>query len=262
MSAVSRITNRSAIARLLDDQPVENADLLGYLDPGYAEACTWWGRTLNGALDTLVLVYDGLSRPGLFTAGNAGGVRPILRDAGRSLPQRVTGHYRPSHREPVLTAFRDLGRTKHMTRMVLQRENAALQDDGRAVRLTHADTAQIMRLYGHWPDHFFEPFQLESGLYFGIRAEGELVCIAGIHNLSKTYDVATIGNLVTHPEHRGRGYASSCTERLVRETFAHVSRVTLDVEAGNEPAMRTFGRLGFREQAAFFEGELALLPQG
>lgn len=260
MPAVSRITNRDAIARLLDDEPVENADLLGYLDPDYAEACAWWGRTVNGELDTIVLVYDGLSRPGLFTAGNAGGIRPILREARRALPERVTGHFRPSHREPVLTAYRDLGSTKRMTRMVLERGDAVVEGDERAVRLGHADTAHIMRLYGHWPDHFFEPFQLESGLYFGVRVDGHLVCIAGIHNLSKTYDVATIGNLVTHPDHRSRGYASAVTDRLVRETFAHVSRVTLDVEASNEPALRTFGRFGFRASAEFFEGELALSP--
>jgi GNAT superfamily N-acetyltransferase len=261
MSAIE-ITNRDAVAALLLDEPVINADQLGYLDDEYADACRWLGQSEAGHLQTVVLVYEGLSRPGLFTAGDPGGIRPILRDLHPLLPERVTGHFVSGHRDAVFTAYRPTGEVRRMSRMVLHRAErvATSPDEGsdRACVLGHADTAAIMALYAHWPDNFFEPYQLESGLYFGVREGDALVAIAGIHNLSRTHDVANVGNLVTHPAHRGKGYATAVTAKLLDATFAHVSRVTLDVETGNEPAVRTYRRFGFRHAADFFEGELTL----
>lgn len=261
MSA-TEITNRDAVAALLLEEPIINADQLGYLDDEYADACRWLGASEAGHLQTVVLVYDGLSRPGVFTAGDPGGIRPILRDLRDLLPNRVTGHFVANHRDAVFTAFRPTGDVRRMSRMVLHRAdrradapaNASIQ----AEVLGHQDTGAIMALYAHWPDNFFEPYQLESGLYFGVKVEGALVAIAGIHNLSRTHDVANIGNLVTHPAHRGKGYATAATAALLDATFAHVSRVTLDVETGNEPALRTYRRFGFQHAADFFEGELLL----
>lgn len=254
---VSENHNREAIAELLQKEPVANADQLGYLDETYDHASRWIGLSEHGLLRSVVLIYSGLSRPGLFTAGAPGGIRPILRSDAAQLPERVTGHFVTSHRDGVMTTFAEPAPLKRMSRMVLHRE-AFVAPEPRAdvVQLGHADTADIMALYAHWPDNFFEPFQLESGLYFGVRSDDGLAAIAGIHNLSRTYDVATIGNLVTHPAHRGKGHGSAVTASLLAHTFRDVSRVTLDVEPDNEPAVRTYRRFGFAHAADFYEGEL------
>jgi ribosomal protein S18 acetylase RimI-like enzyme len=70
--------------------------------------------------------------------------------------------------------------------------------------------------------------------------------------------VAAIGNLVTHPTQRGKGYARVVTAALLRETFKRVANVTLDVEDENTPAMRLYQHFGFRHSADFWEGELSL----
>ena len=40
---------------------------------------------------------------------------------------------------------------------------------------------------------------------------GALVAVAGTHLVSDTYGVAAIGNVFTHPDYRGRGYATLAT---------------------------------------------------
>ena len=54
---------------------------------------------------------------------------------------------------------------------------------------------------------------LETGKYFGIRREGILVSVAGIHVYSPEYDVAALGNITTHPDFRGQGLGRKVTAR-------------------------------------------------
>jgi GNAT superfamily N-acetyltransferase len=257
---VREITERELVGRFLKHGLVENAYQLGYLDEAYAEFCHWYGCEDPG-LQTLVLIYTGLSRPGIFTAGNPAGIKPILKEFDQAFPERATGHIARAHMDAIRTHYRD-DNMRLMLRMGLRRDQFV--DPGHDATasvevLTHRDTGAIMRLYGAWPDNFFEPYQLETGLYFGVRGEdGELACIAGIHNVSRQFDVAAIGNLVTHPSQRGKGYARVVTAALLRETFKRVGNVTLDVEDENTPAMRLYQHFGFRHSADFWEGELSL----
>lgn len=261
---VREITDHDAIGRFLRNSLVESAYQLGYLDPAYSEFCSWWGAEAPG-LQTLILLYSGLSRPGLFTAGNPAHMKTILREFSEQLPERITGHIGRNHLDAVRSHYREREDRplRLMKRMGLRRDQ--FQGDTTAAQssavevLSHRDTAAIMRLYHHFPDNFFEPYQLETGLYFGVRSDdGELACIAGIHNVSEKYDVAAIGNLVTHPDHRGKGYARLVTTRLLDAAFTRVSNVTLDVEDGNNPAMSLYQHFGFRFGAEFWEGELTV----
>lgn len=255
---VQAITNRDHIARFLGRERVVHAYPLGYLDQKYADACVWYGDREDGELVGLVLVYTGLSRPGLFTAGRGDSIRPILRAMGAQVPARVVAHFAPDHRAPVESVLNAIGPFRRMKRLGLAREEFVDPGTGgvEVDTLSHRDTAAILQLYSVWPDNFFEPYQLESGLYFGVRTESGLAAIAGTHNVSETFDVAAIGNLVTHPDHQGKGYASACTARLLSAAFERVGHITLDVEENNVPAMRTYQRFGFRPYGDFFEVEM------
>ncbi|MFT6397038.1 MAG: GNAT superfamily N-acetyltransferase [Bradymonadia bacterium] len=256
--AASEIRNSEHVAEFLLKEPEVNAYALGYLDAEYQERCHWVGDLREGDLVSLAMVYEGLTVPALFTAGRADGIRRLLKKLGSNLPERVTGHVPPEHRASVESVLRPVRPLKRVARMGLSAD--AFVDPGESDVvvdvLSHKDTGAILQLYSKWPDNLFEPFQLESGLYFGVRSGGTLACIAGIHNLSETFDVAAIGNLVTHPDHRGEGYARACTAALLRTVLSRVGRVTLDVQEDNEPAVRTYTRFGFTQRAEFFEGEL------
>lgn len=260
---VVETTRSPALRAFLQRSPIPCAYPLGYLDDDYADHCRWFVSNGTGdTIDALVLVYAGLARPGLFTAGDAAGVAAILRGLEDRLPPEATAHIPTDHLDAVRSVYTTNSPLKSMHRMGLHREafhdhRHDLLSDDEVVQLSHVDTAAIMKLYAHWPDHFFEPHQLETGLYFGIRnGRRDLACIAGTHNLSRSHDISAIGNLVTHPDFRGRGHARACTARLLRELFRSVRTVTLDVQHDNAPAIRTYRHFGFQHYSDFFEGHL------
>ena len=75
---------------------------------------------------------------------------------------------------------------------------------------TMEDRNDLVRLYDEsYPENWFDPRMLETRQYFGLRVDGRLVSVAGVHVYSEQYRVAAIGNVVTHPAHRNRGYGKA-----------------------------------------------------
>lgn len=260
---IEQVHDIERLEEFLRPFPIEHAFVLGYLDPAYAEECRWYARTVNGVIRTLVTVYMGMSRPAVFVHGHADGVTPILRQFRSELPERALVRSPKNCIDAVRTSYHSSTNLREMQRMGLERSIFSARDNGQddplVEQLSHRDTGAILATYAHWPDNFFDPYQLSSGLYFGIRGDGDdIASIAGIHNLSAKYDVAAIGNLVTHPSYRGRGYAQRCNAVLLRRLFSHVGLVTLDVQSGNVAAIRTYQHFGFQPRAEFFEGEMTL----
>lgn len=256
---VTRVDNREELRDFLLADRVANAYLLGNLDPAYFQFCRWYGaRREDGTLGSLVLLYTGLSLPVVFMAGTEPDFRQLLEETRRLLPGRFHFHVLDEQMDVVRDVF-EPATAERMVRMGLSRERFAhaqrATDLGNVRRLGHRDTAAIMKLYEHYPDNFFEPYQLETGLYFGIGdAELGLSSIAGIHVVSQEHDIAVIGNFVTHPARRGLGLASRCTTRLLDELFETVSLVALNVQEGNDPAVHMYEKFGFEQNNVFYEG--------
>ena len=260
LMSIERIDNREELREFLVLDRLANAYMLGNLDPAYFQFCRWYGqRSANDRLGSVVLLYTGLSLPVVFMAGTEPDFERLLREAKSELPERFHFHVLEDQMETVREVF-DPSISQRMLRMGLQRsvyEGLAPKPaaDVRITRLGHRDTAAIMKLYEHYPDNFFEPYQLETGLYLGVRDEElGLASIAGIHVISEDHDIAVIGNFVTHPKRRGRGLASACTSRLLDELFERVSLVALNVQEGNEPAVRMYRNFGFEQNNVFYEG--------
>lgn len=254
--AVEQITDRDELRRFLSRDKLANAYLLGNLDPGYFQFCRVWGaRNDAGQLGSLLLLYQGLSLPVVFLVGTDPNFERFLVEVRDQLPDRFHFHVLEGHIDTVRTVL-DPTDCKRMQRMGLERGDWSDDvDTSRVERLGHRDTAAIMALYEHYPDNFFEPSQLETGLYFGVRdGDRDLLSIAGIHVVSPEDDVAVIGNLVTHPGARGEGLAKLCTARLLDELFERVSLVALNVGEENEPAIRVYSTFGFQTNNIFWEG--------
>lgn len=251
------VKDRKQLQRFLLRKPIANAYQLGNFDPAYFDFCRWFATYDDaGDIDALLLLYTGLSLPVVLTAGTAHGITQLFRETRSVVPERFLFQIHEHHVDP-LELFYKSRKPARMSRMALERrawEPIATSD--KVVPLGHRDTADIVQLYRHYPDNFFEPYQLESGLYFGVREEEGLVSIAGIHMLSERYDIATIGNLVTAPEYRGHGFATQCTARLLTALFDRVSLVALNTAEDNQPARRTFERLGFTPHFTYIEGRV------
>jgi predicted GNAT family acetyltransferase len=86
---------------------------------------------------------------------------------------------------------------------------------------------------------------LDTNQYCGLQVGGRLVSVAGVHVYSPTYRVAALGNIATHPAHRGNGYGREATGQLCRRLFASVDHIGLNVKADNTTAIACYKSLGF-----------------
>jgi ribosomal protein S18 acetylase RimI-like enzyme len=263
---IKPIDDRDVLHGFLSADRAACAYQLGDLDDAYFPWCDWWGAYDGDELKLVLLLYKGLSVPVTLTYGDSAYVEELFEAVYHQLPDRFYCHVLEGHL-PGLARHYETEELHLMLRMALGRdEYAPRQVDLDVVRLGHRHTAQIVSLYEHYPDNFFEPYQLETGLYFGIldRSGGDLVSIAGIHVLSNAYDIGVIGNLVTHPEHRGKNLATRVTGRLLNEVFERVSLAALNVDEANTAALRTYQTFGFRPHHRYYEGlvKRRMLPPG
>jgi ribosomal protein S18 acetylase RimI-like enzyme len=83
-------------------------------------------------------------------------------------------------------------------------------------------------------------------------------------------EVARLGNVMTHPDFRGRGYATAVTGAVTADLLRFCDQVVLNVRSDNPPALQAYAKLGYREHVRFEErlihrqggpaGPLAALP--
>jgi len=263
------------VRRFLVRDPFATAYMLGDLDPIYAPYCAWWVATEGGRAsevsperrDVAVLqVYTGLSAPVVLTHGSAAGIRAILAAFLNELPRRAHVHMPPEHLA-VLDEYFTLERMRPMVRMGLRAsqlppvspiEGAALPGFRPVERLSHRDTGDIIELSRHYPDSFFEPHQLSTGHFYGVRTEGGvLVSLAGVHILSRADRLAALGNIVTQPDFRGRGLSTRATTHLCRQLAEEgIELLALNVERRNSSAMRVYEKLGFVDHCTYVEAFL------
>ena len=259
---LTRIEDRDELREYLVADRVKYAYQLGNLDPAYFQFCKWYGmRREDESLGSLILLYIGLSLPVVFMAGMEPDFQQLLTEVRPHLPKRFHFHVLDEQMDPVREVFQPRS-SQRMVRMGLAKDDFLAARESRheptdVTRLGHRDTAAIMKLYEHYPDNFFEPYQLETGLYFGIRDEQfGLASIAGIHVVSEDHDVAVIGNFLTHPGRRGQGMSSRCTARLLDDLFQTVSLVALNVQEDNQPALKMYENFGFERNHVFYEGRV------
>ena len=253
--SIEKIEDRETLEAFLKKDRLANAYLLGNLDPAYMPFCKWYGSI--GETGFVALEYIGLSIPVVFFTGNEVADVAQLAEVKTHLPSRFHFHVPEEHFASFETVFRPSS-SQRMLRMGLERSGYHRSEPSTVPeQLGHRDTAAIMDLYQHYPDSLFEPYQLETGLYFAVRDEElGLSSIAGIHVKSSDFDIAVIGNFVTHPERRGKKLASACTTRLLDALFEDVSLVALNVQERNEAAVAMFKKFGFTQNNVFYEGRV------
>jgi GNAT superfamily N-acetyltransferase len=249
------VTDRDELRRFFLRDAVAAAYQLGDLDDAYEAFATWYGAGADGALDAVTLLYTGLSLPAVLTYGSAASVRAIVETFRRDMPGRAIVHMQPDHVEAVDNVYECL-QLRAILRMGLACENFLPADANDEVcELGHRDTGEIMGLFRFYPDNFFEPAQLATGHYYGVRRDDRLVSVAGVHVFSRDLHVACLGNVVTHPDYRGLGLSTATTSHLcARLIDAGVEIMALNVARHNKSAVRVYEKLGFTHHTTYLEG--------
>jgi ribosomal protein S18 acetylase RimI-like enzyme len=65
--------------------------------------------------------------------------------------------------------------------------------------------------------------------------------------------LAVVGNVMTHADFRGRGYAKAATGAVTAELLRFCDQVVLNVRADNPPALAAYRRLGYQVYVTFEE---------
>ncbi|HRE00734.1 MAG TPA: GNAT family N-acetyltransferase, partial [Ilumatobacteraceae bacterium] len=110
-------------------------------------------------------------------------------------------------------------------------------------RLTAADVTEMLALVQLTEPGPFRSGTIELGDYFGIRHGGRLVAMAG--ERLQTPDYTEVSAVCTHPDVRGRGYASALTRRVAEGIRARGQTPILHVAEHNLAAKAVYERLGF-----------------
>jgi ribosomal protein S18 acetylase RimI-like enzyme len=243
--------DKAQILAYLETDRLYAAYAIGDLEPGMYEQCTWAGAERVGGLEALVLHYRGLDPPPLFLMGHVEGLRAILAET--LCPQWVHLMCLEGHL-PLTREFYAWEETTPMWRMAL-RPARFHPLSGHATRLAPRQSGQLTELYALGGGSAFSPAQVGQGVFYGIWVDGQLVAAAGTHLVSAEYGVGAVGNVFTHPDHRGQGYASAATSAVVGELLDRgIREVILNVGQDNAPALHVYEKLGFERYCPFLEG--------
>ena len=133
-------------------------------------------------------------------------------------------------------------------------------DTSNVIPLATSDLERLNALYqASYPNNAFDARMLETGCFFGLEHEGELVSVAGIHVYSKQYRVAALGNVTTHPTYRGRGAALAVCAKLGQTLQTRgIEHIGLNVKADNQAAIACYQKMGFEYVATYTEYMLNL----
>jgi len=256
-SRFTQLRDREKLGHFLSKKPALNAYPLGDLDQRYWDQTRWFGLEENGELSEVALLYSGMEPHILIGIPNssAENLSTCLAEIQNELPSRVYAHLTDGLWRALDHYELEDQREPHFIMELKDREaNRNVSTDG-VFTLQESDFPEALDLFDQsYPGHWFRSGMLSFGPYFGIRdASGKLAAAGGVHVYSETYKVATIGNVVTHPEARGKGIATKVSARLVAELIKRVETVGLNVHAANASAIRVYEKLGFEKIADYFE---------
>jgi len=211
---------------------------------------TRWGIAMAGDQPVAVgMEYSGLTPQPMVVIGEPAGIGAILRDVVRpraayvaakaeSLPA-VAAHYRVEPGPEMVRMWVDRGTFQPVT--------------SRVDRLLPVEVNDLNRLYQLGFAAWLPSSAVAEGVYYGIRVNGRLVAAAGTHVVSREAGLAVVGNVLTHADHRGHGYAKATTSAVTAELLRYCDQVALNVRADNPPAIAAYRRLGYQEYCRFEE---------
>ena len=213
-------------------------------------ARTRWGAAYDGnGIVAVGLEYTGPTPQPLFVMGSTDGIGAVLRDVIK--PRAAYIAARVDMLPAIETQYRiDPG--PEMVRMWVDRVHfrpypATVQ------RLLPVDIGELNRLYQLGFASWLPSTAIADGVYYGMRVNGRLIAAAGTHVVSPTSRLAVVGNVLTHTDYRGRGFATAVTGAVTADLLRFCDQVVLNVRADNPPAINAYRHLGYSEHARFEE---------
>jgi RimJ/RimL family protein N-acetyltransferase len=247
--AIRAVTDRGQLRAFLETERLLAAYAICDLEDREFGKTRWGGAFDGDRLVALALEYSGITPQPLFVMGRHEGIEAILRDVIR--PRAAYVAALPDALSAVEASYR-LDPGPQMVRMWVDRSRfRPYPADVR--RLLPSDIGELNRLYQLGFASWLPSSSIADGVYFGIRLGGHLVAAAGTHVISRDARLAVVGNVLTHVDYRGRGFATAVTGAVTAELLRTADQVVLNVRSDNPPALQAYRRLGYAEHVRFEE---------
>lgn len=136
--------------------------------------------------------------------------------------------------------------TASVSQMVVTRQPEAPSGRHEFIMLTAQDVPDMLALTTLTKPGPFAARTFELGTYLGVRANGQLVAMAGERmRLAGQVEVSAV---CVHPEHRGHGYARDLILTLMQRQIAQGAVPILHTYADNRPAVALYESMGFADR--------------
>jgi ribosomal protein S18 acetylase RimI-like enzyme len=246
---VDETSDRALLREFLERDRLFAAYALCDLDDREFMRTRWGLATVNSKPISVVLQYAGYSPQPVFVLGENAGISAILESVIR--PRTAYVAARTEHLAAISSNYRiDPG--PPMVRMWVDREHFR-PVSGDVRRLLPVEIGELNRLYQLGFAAWLPANAIADGIYYGVRVGGRLVAAAGTHVISPDARLAVVGNVMTHTDFRGRGYATAVTGAVTGELLRFCDQVVLNVRADNPPALAAYHRLGYQVYLTFEE---------
>lgn len=263
MSGTTVLIDRDAIEEYLRRDTPLNIYLIGDLDDFFWPLTTWFAWMAGTGIEALALLYRPSGLPTLIVLinGDTAPALKLLRDLVPKLPDTVYAHLSPGIESALAFSFNVEHHGEH-SKMILRSPAAISTVTSRlSVPLTIHDEEEILAFYREaYPRNWFDARMLETGHYWGVRIDGRMAAVGGVHVCSARYRVAALGNIATHPDYRGCGLAGDVTAAICRKLLNEVDEIGLNVKSDNIPAISCYRRFGFESIATYHEILLTRKP--
>jgi len=235
---------------------------IGDLDDFFWPYTTWHALEEDGEIAEVALLYCGSPLPVLLgLSDKPEQMAELIRRIRHLLPVSLYAHLSDGVLEALSDRYVPEHHGPHVKMGLTRPERLEGIDTQDVTRFTPDDLAELSRFYDEsFPGNWFEPRMLETGYAYGIRRDGRIVSAAGIHVYSPRYQVAGVGNVVTHQDYRRQGLATQVCAKLCTELLKTVTHVALNVRADNAPAQACYAGIGFDRMAGYHELALAYHP--
>jgi ribosomal protein S18 acetylase RimI-like enzyme len=246
---VAETSDRGLLREFLERDRLFAAYALCDLDDREFMRTRWGLATVNSKPIAVVLQYAGYSPQPVFVLGENAGIAAILDSIIR--PRTAYVAARTEHLSAIASNYKvDDGPA--MVRMWVDREHFR-PVTGDVRRMLPVEIGELNRLYQLGFAAWLPANAIADGIYFGVRVGGRLVSAAGTHVISPDARLAVVGNVMTHADFRGRGYATAVTGAVTAELLRFCDQVVLNVRADNPPALAAYRRLGYQVYVQFEE---------
>jgi ribosomal protein S18 acetylase RimI-like enzyme len=250
---VTETSDRAVLRAFLETDRLYSAYALCDLDDREFLRTRWGTASVSGKTIAVVLQYAGSSPQPIFVMGENAGIEAILGAIIK--PRTAYVAARAEHLSAIASLYKiDPGPA--MLRMWVDAAHfrPARSEGGLdARRMLPVDIGELNRLYQLGFAAWLPATAIADGIYSAVRSGGRLVSAAGTHVISPEARLAVVGNVMTHADFRGRGYATAVTGAVTAELLRFCDQVVLNVRADNPPALAAYRRLGYQVSVSFEE---------